>query len=102
MITHRTFTIDEAFQLTLKIEKHSKQPLTRRIDSKAPTLQPSYKCNNVVESKSKATVITPIMLLSQRVKLLWLMNVEKRARTIALSVGKRGIWHGNVQRGTYM
>ncbi|GMY33688.1 Transposon Ty3-G Gag-Pol polyprotein [Fagus crenata] len=57
MITHRTFTIDEAFQLALKTEKHSKQPLARRIESRAPIMQPSYKSNNAIESKGKPTVV---------------------------------------------
>ena len=35
LITHWTLTIYEAFQLTLKIKHHLKQPLTRRFPSLA-------------------------------------------------------------------
>lgn len=55
MITQQTYTVDEAFQLVLKLGKHLKQPLTRRFPSQAektplrktnlwaPTMQPNYK-----------------------------------------------------------
>ena len=65
MITQRTYTVDEAFQLALKIEKHLKQPLTRRfpsqaeetplrkIDLRAPTMQPNYKVNATIGDQRK-------------------------------------------------
>ena len=72
--------------MALKIEKHLKQPLTRRfpsqaeetplrkIDLRAPTMQPNYKVNATIGDQ------------------------RKEGKDHLLSVGKRDAWHGNAQR----
>ena len=88
MITQRTHTIAEAFQLALKIEKHLKQSLTgrfssqarktplREVDHRASTMQPNYKVhtnykvNTAIESKDKASLADDLLELEEDMSLL--------------------------------